>query len=83
MAGDVRRAVQAKGIPVCQQCAIPACERCAIASCFECERFCCERHLAAVSLAIMASPIHVQVCPDCLLRYRSDPDIRALLTVDA
>jgi hypothetical protein len=54
-----------------------------VASCFECERFCCARHLSAVSLAITSSPIHVQVCPDCLLRYRDDPEIRALLTIDA
>ncbi len=80
MAGDVRRAVQAKGIPVCQQCAIPACERCAIASCFECERFCCERHLSAVSLVTATSSICVHVCPACLHRYRADPEIQPLLT---
>ena len=82
MAGDLRQGAQDAGIPVSRRCSIPFCGRDAVASCFECERFCCARHLSAVSLAITACPIHVQVCPDCLLRYRNDPDICALLTID-
>lgn len=83
MAGDMAQGAQEKGIPVLQRCAVTLCPQHAVASCFECERFCCARHLSAVSLAITTCPIHVQVCPDCLLRYRSDPEIRALLTIDA
>ena len=82
MAGDARQGAQDTGSRVPYCCAIMSCQRPVVASCFECERFCCVRHLSAVSLAITACPIHVQVCPDCLLRYRNDPEIRALLTID-
>ena len=83
MADDARQDSQDMSLPVPHRCAIISCQRPVVASCFECERFCCARHLSAVSLAITSSPIHVQVCPDCLLRYRDDPEIRALLTIDA
>lgn len=70
-------------MPTTHRCAIAACHQPAIASCFECERFCCERHLTAISLATAKLPVHVRVCPACLRRYQIDPEIQRLLKYDA
>lgn len=80
MAGNAGHTSEGPAVPTTYRCAIASCHRCAVASCFECERFCCERHLSAVSLLTVTSSICVQVCPPCLHRYRTDPEIQPLLT---
>ncbi|HEX5548532.1 MAG TPA: hypothetical protein VFX24_14070 [Ktedonobacterales bacterium] len=80
MAGNAGHASEESAMPVTYRCAIASCHRRSVASCFECERFCCERHLSAVSLVTATSSIRVHVCPTCLYRYRADPEIQPLLT---
>ena len=67
-------------MPATYRCAAVGCHRRSVASCFECERCCCARHLSAVSLVTATSSIHVHVCPTCLHRYRTDPELQPFLT---
>ncbi len=80
MAGNSGHTSEGPTVPAAYRCAVAACPCCAIASCFECERFCCERHLSAISLLTATSSICVHVCPTCLHLYRTDPEIQPLLT---
>ncbi|HEX5441244.1 MAG TPA: hypothetical protein VFW76_10190 [Ktedonobacterales bacterium] len=80
MAGDAGHTSEEPVVPATYRCAVAACHRRSVASCFECERFCCERHLSAVSLLTPNSSICVHVCPTCLHRYRTDPELQPFLT---
>jgi hypothetical protein len=80
MAGNAGHTSEGPALPVTYRCAVATCHRRSVASCFECERFCCERHLRAVSLVTATSSIRVHVCPTCLRRYRADPELQPLLT---
>lgn len=80
MAGNAGHTSEGSAIPATYRCTVVACHRRSVASCFECERFCCERHLSAVSILTATSSICVHVCPTCLHRYRADPEIQLLLT---
>jgi hypothetical protein len=80
MAGNAGHTSDGSVMPSTYRCAVATCHRRSVASCFECERFCCERHLSAVSLVTATSSIRVHVCPTCLHRYRADPELRPLLT---
>jgi hypothetical protein len=80
MAGNAEHTSEGPATPTTYRCTVAACRRRSVASCFECERFCCERHLSAVSLLTETSTICVRVCPTCLQRYRADPEIQPLLT---
>lgn len=80
MAGNAGHTSEGSVVPATYPCTVAACRRRSVASCFECERFCCERHLSAVSLLTETSTICVRVCPTCLERYRADPEIQPLLT---
>lgn len=63
------------------RCSVPSCHQLATASCFECERLCCERHLNTIIVNTGARSVRIRVCPDCLRRYRIDPEIEPMLTV--
>lgn len=80
MAGSVGETGEGPVVPATYRCAVAACRRRSVASCFECERFCCERHLSAVSLLTATGSIRVRVCPTCLHRYRTDPELQSFLT---
>ena len=80
MAGNTGHTSEGPAMPSTCRCAVATCHRRSVASCFECERFCCERHLSAVTLLTATSSICVHVCPTCLHRYRADPEIQPLLT---
>jgi hypothetical protein len=80
MAGSAGHASEESVVASSYRCAVTTCHRRSVASCFECERFCCERHLSAVSLMTATSSICVHICPTCLHRYRADPEIQPLLT---
>jgi hypothetical protein len=79
MAGNAGHTSEGSVVPATYRCAVVTCQRRSVASCFECERFCCERHLSAVSLVTAAASICVHVCPTCLQLYRADPEIQPLL----
>jgi hypothetical protein len=79
MAGNAKDTREGPAMPVAHVCFAALCHRRAIASCFECERFCCERHLVAISLLLASSSVCIRVCPDCLQRYRTDPELQPLL----
>ena len=80
MAGNAGHMSEGPVVSATNRCAVAACHRRAVASCFECERFCCERHLSAVLLLTATSSIRVHVCPTCLHRYRTDPEIQPFIT---
>ncbi|HEY1389460.1 MAG TPA: hypothetical protein VGF38_13030 [Ktedonobacterales bacterium] len=80
MAGDAGHTSEEPVVPTTSRCEVAACHRRSVASCFECERFCCERHLSAVSLLTATGSIRVRVCPTCLHRYRTDPELQSFLT---
>jgi hypothetical protein len=79
MAGRARYTGDGSAMPAVHVCVAALCHRRAVLSCFECERFCCERHLVAISLMMASSSVRVHVCPDCLHRYRADPELQPLL----
>ena len=79
MAGNPEHTSEGSVVPATYRCEIASCHRRSVASCFECERFCCERHLSAVSLLTATSSICVRVCPTCLQLYRADPEIQPFL----
>ena len=83
MTGGAKHNEAGQDRPTTHRCVISSCRRSAIASCFECERLCCERHLTAIALATAKRPFRARVCPACLRRYRTDPEIQRLLTYDA
>lgn len=69
-------------VPAALRCTVASCAETAVASCFECERFCCARHLNAITLTTATRTLRVRVCPECLHRYSIDPEIQPLLKYD-
>lgn len=63
-------------------CAITTCHEPAAFYCYECDQRYCALHLTSVSLTTTTRCIYVRVCPDCLHRYRIDPDIERLLRLE-